>query len=137
MNDNNNVSPYKATGNLNTTISNPSANINDTMNVNIENASLNMQTNSINPTNNNVQNNIINELHDNTDIYDSLHFSSLMELIIKNSKEIIDSKKDYVENLSPRTKIIIEKGKRIKERAEDVEKFFKNKSVYLCRRLMK
>ena len=32
------------------------------------------------------QNNIINELHDNTDIYDSLHFSSLMELIIKLNK---------------------------------------------------
>lgn len=36
-----NVSPYKATGNLNRTISNPSASINDTMNVNIQNVATN------------------------------------------------------------------------------------------------
>lgn len=41
-NSDNNVGssgPYKASGNLNTVISNPSANINDTMGVNIQNAS--------------------------------------------------------------------------------------------------
>lgn len=45
-NSNNNVSssgPYKASGNLNTVISNPSANINDTMGVNIQNASSSIQ----------------------------------------------------------------------------------------------
>ena len=36
-----NVSPYKATGNLNRTISNPSASINDAMNVNIQNVATN------------------------------------------------------------------------------------------------
>ena len=36
-----NVSPYKATGNLNRTISNPSASINDAMNVNIQNVTTN------------------------------------------------------------------------------------------------
>ena len=36
-NNNQDVGPYKATGNLNTIISNPSANINNAMNVNIQN----------------------------------------------------------------------------------------------------
>lgn len=57
MNDNNNSSnggirPYKASGNLNTVIGNPSVNINDTMNVNIQS----MSTNNFNNTNNNFQN---------------------------------------------------------------------------------
>lgn len=37
--DNTPITPYRATGNLNTVISNPSANINDTMNINIQNIS--------------------------------------------------------------------------------------------------
>lgn len=37
--DNTPVTPYRAMGNLNTVISNPSANINDTMNINIQNVS--------------------------------------------------------------------------------------------------
>lgn len=37
--DNIPVTPYRAAGNLNTVISNPSANINDTMNINIQNVS--------------------------------------------------------------------------------------------------
>ncbi len=41
-----NIKPYKATGNLNTAIGNPSVNINDTMNINIQN----MSTNTVNTT---------------------------------------------------------------------------------------
>ena len=53
MNENNgynNVTPYRASGNLNTAIANPSINVNDTMNINIQN----MATN--NPHVNNNQN---------------------------------------------------------------------------------
>ena len=55
MNDNNgdntnNVTPYRSSGNLYTAIGNPSINVNDTMNVNIQN----MATNS--PPVNNTQN---------------------------------------------------------------------------------
>ena len=64
MNENNqyntdNVRPYKASGNLNTVIGNPSININDTMNVNIQN----MATNHISVNNDisaEIDNNILN-----------------------------------------------------------------------------
>ena len=46
-NGNDNVGPYKATGNLNTVISNPSANINNTMEVNIQNAKPNLQDSAL------------------------------------------------------------------------------------------
>ena len=46
-NSNDNVGPYKATGNLNTVISNPSANINNTMEVNIQNAKPNLQDSAL------------------------------------------------------------------------------------------
>lgn len=51
-----NIKPYKATGNLNTAIGNPSVNINDTMNVNIQN----MATNTVNTATSspNIQNEI-------------------------------------------------------------------------------
>ena len=39
--NNGNITPYKASGNLNTVIANPSVNINDTMNVNIKNMATN------------------------------------------------------------------------------------------------
>ena len=51
------VRPYKATSNLNTAIGNPSVNINDTMNVNIQN----MVTNTVVPSN--IQNNQNNNLN--------------------------------------------------------------------------
>lgn len=47
-----NVTPYKATGNLNTAISNPSVNINNTMDVNIK--SVNTIQNNVPNTNNNI-----------------------------------------------------------------------------------
>lgn len=50
-NEYNNIKPYKASGNLNTAIANPSVNINDTMNVNIQNLATN-QPNLINNQNN-------------------------------------------------------------------------------------
>lgn len=59
MNENNdyndsNIKPYKAKGNLNTAIGNPSVNINDTMNINIQNLATN-QANINNNQNNNIQ----------------------------------------------------------------------------------
>ena len=39
--DDNNVMPYKASGNLNTTIGNPRINVNDPMNVNIQSVNTN------------------------------------------------------------------------------------------------
>ena len=52
-NNNNNVTPYKASGNLNTMLNNPSANINNTMNVNIQNVNEPI-SNSTNNTGQNV-----------------------------------------------------------------------------------
>jgi len=86
MNENNdynstNVRPYKATGNLNTAIGNPSININDAMNVNIQNASTNTQELNIDQNynnapqinnqelsvpENNIVNNTINNVNTNT-----------------------------------------------------------------------
>lgn len=61
MNDNNgynsNVTPYKASGNLNTAIENPSVNINDTMNVNIQSMVTNRSV-MTNNGNSNVQNQV-------------------------------------------------------------------------------
>ena len=45
-----NVTPYRATGNLNTAISNPSIDINDTMDVNIKSVNT-VQNNQVNTTN--------------------------------------------------------------------------------------
>lgn len=69
MNENNdytggNVRPYKATANLNTAIANPSINVNDTMDINIQNyktynPSVNaMPVNNINPQINSSNNNL-------------------------------------------------------------------------------
>ena len=60
MNENNNydsgnVRPYKASGNLNTAIGNPSVNINDTMNMNIKS----MNTSSVTSSNNQNYNGIM------------------------------------------------------------------------------
>ena len=44
--NNGNIKPYKATHNLNTAIGNPSVNINDAMNVNIQNMATNTVSNS-------------------------------------------------------------------------------------------
>ena len=59
--NNNNVMPYKASGNLNTAINNPSVNINNTMDVNIKNMTTNNREYNIsnvnvnsNPVNNNI-----------------------------------------------------------------------------------
>lgn len=78
MNENNNfnsgnIRPYKASGNLNTVIGNPSVNINDTMNVNIQS----MTTNDVTVNNNNninasmvqnTQNNINNNQNIGTNV---------------------------------------------------------------------
>lgn len=55
QNENNNINtvPYKATTNMNTMIGNPNANINNTMNINIQSMATNNVTNV--STNNNVQ----------------------------------------------------------------------------------
>lgn len=60
MNENNNyndgnIRPYKASGNLNTVIGNPNVNINDTMNINIQNAATNIPSNNMAANNNNIQ----------------------------------------------------------------------------------
>jgi len=69
MNENNdynrgNVRPYKATANLNTAIANPSINVNDTMDVNIQNYKEN------NPNINNVQSYNNSEIN-NSHLYES------------------------------------------------------------------
>ena len=50
VNNNDNVTPYRASGNLNTAIGNPRINVNDPMNMNIQsvstNPSINMQQNA-------------------------------------------------------------------------------------------
>lgn len=74
MNNNdpsNNVGSYRAaSGNLNTVISNPSVNINDTMNMNIQNMNSN-NTNQVNLntiSNNNVSNMVNNNTNNNSNI---------------------------------------------------------------------
>lgn len=70
MNENNNynksnVGPYKASGNLNTFIGNPSVNINDTMDVNIQSIATNdvnkNDSNGINTSFENVHDSLINQ----------------------------------------------------------------------------
>lgn len=63
----NNVTPYRATGNLNTAIANPSVNINDTMNVNIQSMATNVPPVN-NVQNNNIQQNIASEVNNQTPI---------------------------------------------------------------------
>ena len=56
------VTPYKASGNLNTSIGNPQVNINDTMNINIQN----MATNSVPVANPQTTNIVENPQYQNT-----------------------------------------------------------------------
>ena len=70
-NQDNNYTPYRASGNLNTTIGNPNIDVNDAMNINIQNVATNpIQPNDINtaeaisnsaPVNPNITNNSIGE----------------------------------------------------------------------------
>ena len=78
-----NVTPYRASGNLNTMIANPSINVNDTMNVNIQNMATNSGTMSNNQSygvsnsplynnpgqvitdNKSVENNFVNNVNNN------------------------------------------------------------------------
>jgi len=60
MNENNNnsssnITPYKATGNLNTAIGNPRININDTMNINIQSMATNTMVSDTNHNNNQLE----------------------------------------------------------------------------------
>ena len=61
-----NVTPYRATGNLNTAISNPSIDINDTMDVNIKSVNMQNQYNNIYETNS--QNTTNNQNVNNTNV---------------------------------------------------------------------
>lgn len=80
-----NIRPYKASGNLNTVIANPSVNINDTMNINIQNMATNQ--NSIpNYSTNVVDNNLYNSPQTNAN---NIPFSS--NYINNNTNNIVNN----------------------------------------------
>ena len=77
MNQNNNnnngsVTPYRATGNLNTAINNPRVNINDTMNVNIQS----MATNTVPVNNQNIETNINTQVNNQIPIQNNVNYNA-------------------------------------------------------------
>ena len=102
-NNNENITPYRATGNLNTTIGIPQIDVNNAMDVNIQSVNTNSSLN--NGINNNLENNVNNSL-------DNLSSNGVEN---NNSSDIVsdtyidnkDKKKKVTFNLEPKFKIIL------------------------------
>jgi len=111
--DNSNVPTYKATGNLNTMISNPSINVNDPMNINIQNnTSFDTQVSNQNLNTdtyvNSVNTNTINANNNNNNINDNLGQENNNQPItpVVNENQNINQNTTYVANqtITPKKK---------------------------------
>ena len=108
MNENNqeNINQYKASGNLNTIISNPNANINDTMNVNIQNIPMNNNMQSTidnNKTNNLAENNQINNPQINVSGEQTQQTENVTKNYVSNNGNQ-NKKKTVILNVGPELK---------------------------------
>lgn len=105
MNENNNynngnVTPYKASGNLNAAIGNPQVNINDTMNVNIQNMATNVATTSSVQNNNPnfTPNNVIPAANNNVVPNNNIPNNNVVTHNIQNGT---GNNNQYTQNIQP------------------------------------
>lgn len=120
------VAPYKASGNLNTAINNPSININDTMNINIQNAGSNDTNSNITDNTNNVnqpigvgqyntgeiQNNTVNNIPQNINLGNNINTNQSTVVTSENTN--VEKQYVAVDNNKKKKTISFEIGPKFK-----------------------
>ncbi len=121
--NNNNVTPYRASGNLNTSIGIPQMNVNDPMNMNIQSVNTNLaQNNNVNNTfnsqnNMDIQNNSINgsvpysNINQNNTNTNTNTNTSLNNEVVNNDSPV---KRTFVSNNTKKKKASINLGPEFK-----------------------
>lgn len=118
--NNNNVTPYRASGNLNTSIGIPQMNVNDPMNMNIQSVNtiptLNNNNNNnntfSNPNNINIQNNSINGSVPYSNINQNNNINSSMNNEVVNNDSPV--KRTFISNNTKKKKASINLGPEFK-----------------------
>lgn len=108
--DSSNVEPYRASGNLNTSIGIPNIDVNDAMNMNIQSVNTNSSFNNSNDMSQNVANNIgvNNGDAENNNIQGSTTYQDVIDndgTLASNNAE--DKKKKITLNLRPEFKLAL------------------------------
>ena len=121
-NNNDNVAPYRASKNLNTSIGIPSMDVNDPMNMNIQSVNTNSSLNTNNINNANINNSYIQNVPNNTNMSNG-NVQSMPNNInmsnnnIQNNTEVVSNttvKRNFVSNSKGKKKNSINLGPEFK-----------------------